>query len=82
MITVETVGKIRRRHVVKGESIRRIARDTGLSRNTVKRYLRNAVLEPHCSPRLHQAQPKLGAFIARLATPLSALRPSVNTCEV
>ena len=46
MITVETVGKIRRRHVVKGESIRRSARDTGLSRNTVKRYLRNAVLEP------------------------------------
>lgn len=46
MITVETVGKVRRRHFVKGESISRIARETGLSRNTVKRYLRNAVLEP------------------------------------
>ena len=65
MITVETVGKIRRRHFVKGESISRIARETGLSRNTVKRYLRNAVLEPHYSPRLHQVQPELGTFIAR-----------------
>ena len=63
---METVGKIRRRHFVKGESISRIARETGLSRNTVKRYLRNAVLEPHYSPRLHQVLPKLGTFIARL----------------
>jgi transposase len=68
VITVETVGKIRRRHFVKGESISRIARETGLSRNTVKRYLRNAVLEPHYSPRLRQAQPKLGAFVTRLET--------------
>ena len=62
MISVETVGKIRRRHLVKGESISRIARETGLSRNTVKRYLRNAVLEPRYSRRLHQVQPKLEAF--------------------
>lgn len=45
MITVETVGKIRRRHFVKGESISRIARETRLSRNTVKRYLRNAATD-------------------------------------
>ena len=45
MITVETVGKIRRRHLVKGESISRIARETRLSRNTVKRYLRNAATD-------------------------------------
>jgi transposase len=66
VISVETIGKIRRRHVVKGESISKIARETGLSRNTVKRYLRNAVLEPRYSPRLHQVQPKLGPFVARL----------------
>jgi len=66
VISVETVGKIRRRHLVKGESISKIARETGLSRNTVKRYLRNAVLEPRYSPRLHQVQPKLGAFVSRL----------------
>ena len=63
---METVGKIRRRHLVKGESISKIARETGLSRNTVKRYLRNAVLEPHYSPRAHQVQPKLGPFVAKL----------------
>ena len=40
---METVGKIRRRHFVKGESISKIARETELSRNTVKRYLRNAI---------------------------------------
>ena len=66
MISVETVGKFRRRHLVNGESISRIARETGLSRNTVKRYLRNAVLEPHYSRRLYQVQPKLGAFVERL----------------
>jgi len=66
VIFVETVGKIRRRHFVKGETISRIARETGLSRNTVKRYLRNAVLEPRYSPRLQQPQPKLGKFVSRL----------------
>ncbi len=78
MISMETVGKIRRRHLVKGESISKIARETGLSRNTVKRYLRNAVLEPHYSPRLHQVQPKLGAFVERLAALLEGdeRRPS------
>jgi DNA invertase Pin-like site-specific DNA recombinase len=37
---VETIGKIRRRRLVQGESISSIARDLGLSRNTVKRPLR------------------------------------------
>ena len=66
MISVERVGKIRRRHFVKGESISRIARESGLSRNTVKRYLRNAVLEPRYSRRLQQPQPKLGKFVSLL----------------
>ncbi len=72
MISVETVGKIRRRHFVKGESISKIARETGLSRNTVKRYLRNAVLEPRYSRRLQQPQPKLGEFIPQLEELLAA----------
>ena len=37
---METIGKIRRRRLVHGESISAIARDLGLSRNTVKRALR------------------------------------------
>jgi transposase len=72
VISVETVGKIRRRHLVKGESISKIARETGLSRNTVKRYLRNAVLEPRYRLRAHQVQPKLGPFVARLEELLKA----------
>jgi hypothetical protein len=66
LISVETVGKIRRRHLVKGECISKIARETGLSRNTVKRYLRNAVFEPRYRPPARQVQPKLGPFVARL----------------
>jgi predicted transcriptional regulator len=37
---METIGKIRRRHKVRGESISAIARDLNLSRNTVKKYLK------------------------------------------
>lgn len=37
---METIGKIRRRKWVKGESISEIARDLNLSRNTVKKYLK------------------------------------------
>ena len=56
MISVETVGKIRRWYLVKGESISKIARKTGLSRNTVKRYLRNATTGPE------QVQPRANAM--------------------
>jgi transposase len=41
MLTVETVGRIRREHLVKGKSIRQVARDLRLSRNTVRRILRS-----------------------------------------
>jgi hypothetical protein len=37
MLIVETIGRIRREHLVQGKSIRRIARDLRLSRNTVRR---------------------------------------------
>jgi|AOMQ01.1.fsa_nt_gi DNA-binding CsgD family transcriptional regulator len=36
---METIGKIRRRRHVGGESISAIARSLNLSRNTVKKYL-------------------------------------------
>ncbi len=38
---VETVGRIRREHFVRGKSIKEIARDLRLSRNTVRRILRS-----------------------------------------
>ena len=57
---METIGKIRRRHLVNGESISAIARSLNLSRNTVKKYL-NATAEPTYS-RQRQPKPQLGAF--------------------
>ena len=51
-----------------------------MSRNTVKRYLRNAVLEPRYSRRLPQPQPKLGEFIAKLEELLSGDEKRPLTC--
>lgn len=61
---METIGKIRRRHKVKGESISAIARDLNLSRNTVKKYL-NAEADP-VYQRERQPAPKLGAHQSTL----------------
>ena len=41
MLIVETIGRIRREHLVKGKSIREIARDLKVSRNTVRKVLRS-----------------------------------------
>lgn len=62
---METIGKIRRRKLVKGQSISSIARDLNLSRNTVKKYLK-AEAEP-AYRRQSQPNPRLGEFQARLA---------------
>lgn len=63
---METIGKIRRRHKIKGESISAIARDLNLSRNTVKKYL-NAEVDP-VYQRDRQPAPKLGAIQPVLET--------------
>ena len=41
MLTVETIGRIRREFFVKGKTIKQIARDLGLARNTVRKVLRS-----------------------------------------
>ena len=41
MLTVETIGRIRREHFVKGKTIKEIARDLKVSRNTVRKVLRS-----------------------------------------
>ena len=38
---METIGRIRREHRVKGKSIKEIARDLKVSRNTVRKVLRS-----------------------------------------
>ena len=67
MLCVETIGKIRRRRLVQGESISAIARDLGLSRNTVQRALRFEG-EAYEYRRAHQPMPKLGPFVATLVS--------------
>ena len=41
MLVVETIARIRREHFVKGKTIKEIARDLGISRNTVRKVLRS-----------------------------------------
>src|ERR1700731_3844570 len=68
MLTVETIGRIRREHFLKGKTIKEIARDLRVSRNTVRKVLRSGatVLEYE---REVQPRPKLG----RWTTDLDAL---------
>jgi transposase len=58
---METLGKLRRRHLVKGDSLSAIARDTHLSRNTVRKYVAAEAGEPRYV-RKHQPFPQLGPF--------------------
>jgi transposase len=71
VLCVETIGKIRRRRLVEGESISAIARDLGLSRNTVKRALRfeGEAYEYH---RRQQPRPQLGPYLPTLEAWLEA----------
>src|ERR1700735_3491090 len=61
MLIVETIGRIRRAHLWSGKSIRQIARDLKISRNTVRRIVRSG--EPSFSyEREIQPRPKLGRW--------------------
>ena len=51
MIDVALVSVIRRWHHREGLSVRKIARRTGLSRNTVRKYLASEVVEPRYPDR-------------------------------
>ena len=61
---MESFAKLRRRHLVQGESISAIARDLNVSRNTVKKYLRSGEVPAY--RRDSQPSPKLGAFEGQL----------------
>ena len=41
MLVVETIGRLRREHFVKGKSIKEIDRELKVSRNTVRKVLRS-----------------------------------------
>ena len=65
MLIVETVGRIRREHLVKGKSIKEIARDLKISRNTVRRILRSGETS-FSYEREVQPRPRLGSWKADL----------------
>ena len=61
MLVVETIGRIRREHFVQGKSIKEIARDLRLSRNTVRKVLRSDETS-FSYERQVQPRPKLGRW--------------------
>lgn len=65
MLVVETIARIRREHLVNGKGLKRIARELGLSRNTVRRVLRSGATA-FSYERERQPRPRLGGFVERL----------------
>ena len=63
MLVVETIGRIRREHFVKGKSIKEIARDLKISRNTVRKVLRSDETSSSYEREI-QPRPKLGRWKA------------------
>ena len=61
MLIVETIGRIRREHFSKGKSIKEIARELKISRNTVRKVLRSGETS-FSYEREIQPRPKLGRW--------------------
>jgi transposase len=77
MLTVETIGRIRREHFLKGKAIKEIVRDLRVSRNTVRKVLRSGETS-FAYERTIQPRPKLGRWTAELDDLLAgnAAKPS------
>src|ERR1700761_7730335 len=71
MLVVETIGRIRREHFIHGKSIKQIARDLRLSRNTVRKVLRSDETSFSYERRV-QPRPKLGRWKEQLDRLLAA----------
>ena len=67
---METIGRIRREHFIKGKTIREIARDLKVSRNTVRKILRSGETAFEYERNV-QPRPKLGRWTAELDDLLS-----------
>lgn len=68
---MESIGKIRRDHFVHGKSIKTIARERGVSRNTVRKVLRTQETAFHYE-RSKQPMPRLGERVDALEAMLEA----------
>src|SRR5262245_60810679 len=65
MVTVETIGRIRRGFWVDKKPIRQIVRELRISRQTVRKAIRGSSTEFRYERQV-QPQPRLGAYVARL----------------
>jgi transposase len=65
MLTVETIGRVRREHFLKGKAIKEIARNLKVFRNTVRKILRSGETA-FTYGRKVQPRPKLGPWISVL----------------
>src|SRR5947209_4019481 len=65
MVTVETIGRIRRAFLVDHKPIRQIVRELRISRKTVRKAIRGSSTEFRYE-RQAQPQPRLGEFVTRL----------------
>jgi transposase len=65
MLIVETIARVRREHFVKGKTIKEIARDLGISRNTVRKVLRSGETAFEYE-RTVQPRPRLDRWTAEL----------------
>ena len=70
MLVLETIGRIRREHLVKGKPIKEIVRELKVSRNTVRKVLRSGATSFEYA-RAVQPRPKLGAWHGDLDRMLS-----------
>jgi len=66
MTGVETIARIRFEHFQNGKGIKRIARDLGVARDTVRKVLRSGLTE-FSYKRAVQPQPRLGPWVEALA---------------
>src|SRR6201989_851768 len=71
MLIVETIARIRREHFIKGKTIKEIARDLKVSRNTVRRVLRSGATSFEYEREV-QPRPKLGRWTGERETLLAA----------
>ena len=66
MIRLETISRVRLDHFRHGKTIKEIARLRGISRNSVRKIIRNEGIADPRYKRSRQRFPKLGDYIERL----------------
>jgi transposase len=71
MLVVETIGRIRRAHFIKGRSIKQIVRELKVSRNTVRKVLRSGATAFEYGRQV-QPRPKVGPWRGALDQMLAA----------